>query len=154
MVPGMVGLAFGLNYYLKHRAVCVCADVCTCRWKSMRALTLSLSLSSFLTHARTHAIKQSASDQSLRSLPVPPPPLPSSAIPVLLLLCRAKHDPSNSSLEDTKTSSYLTPGTNLERARCLGASGNRTQTRQHWRLSEPPLQQEESIQSDRQSACP
>lgn len=61
------------------------------------------------THAHTHAIKQSASDQSRCAFPSSPPPPPPPR------LCHALWAVNtiqrNGSLEATKTSSYLTPDT-------------------------------------------
>ena len=99
----------GLSLVWKNRLRHTVADICTCHWK-VCVHSYSNSLFFFLTFALslTHAIKQSASHQSPGSLPSPPP---SSLSPPLSLSC--KHYPSNGSLEDTKTSSYLTPDTNL-----------------------------------------
>lgn len=96
----------------------------------MHALLFS-SLSAWLTHkhtqTHTHAIKQSASDQSRCALPSPPPL--SSSLPCSV---GCKHYPSNGSLEDTKTSSYLTPDTNLK---ALGIKHRRTKHRGPTELS-------------------
>ena len=92
----------------------------------MHALPFSLCLSACLshTHAHTHAIKQSASDQSR----CPRPPAPASAMPLWAVNTIQR----SSSLEDTKTSSYLTPDTNL---RALGIKPRRTNNRRPSKLS-------------------
>ena len=98
-----------------------------------------------LLRSHTHAIKQSASDQSQCSLPSPPP---FSLSAVCSMSC--KHYPSNGSLEDTKTSSCLTPDTDLRALTVayLGIKHRRTNIQGH----PSSFQQEESIQrEDKQS---
>lgn len=92
----------------------------------MHSYTSSISLT-FLSHTHsvthTHAIKQSASDQSQCCLRTPPPSAPSSV--------GCKHYPSKGSLEDTKTSNYLTPDTDLRALTVvyLGMKYSHTQTK-------------------------
>ncbi len=109
---GLVRPRVELTAQTKVVSMCRHLDVLLKKHACPRILPYLLSHTGSLTHThtRTHTIKQSASDQSQRSLPSPPPTsLPLS--PLCSLGC--KHYPSNGSLEDTKTSSYLTPDTNL-----------------------------------------
>lgn len=106
----------------------------------MHSYTSSISLT-FLSHTHsvthTHAIKQSASDQSQCCLRTPPPSAPSSV--------GCKHYPSKGSLEDTKTSNYLTPDTDLRALTVVYLGIKYTHTQSY--LSS--LQQEASIQGGR-----
>lgn len=108
----------------------------------MHSYTSSISLT-FLSHTHsvthTHAIKQSASDQSQCCLRTPPPSAPSSV--------GCKHYPSKGSLEDTKTSNYLTPDTDLRALTVVYLGVKYTHTHTQSYLSS--LQQEASIQGGR-----
>lgn len=113
----------------------------------MHSYTSSISLT-FLSHTHsvthTHAIKQSASDQSQCCLRTPPPSAPSSV--------GCKHYPSKGSLEDTKTSNYLTPDTDLRALTVVYLGIKYSHTHRQSYLSSS--QQEASIQGGDQRKQP
>lgn len=99
-----------------------------------------------LSHTHAHTRYQTVCIRSKSVLP----PLSSPATPSALCSLGCKHYPSNGSLEDTKTSSYLTPDTNLRALTVVYLGIKRRHPNIQGYLSS--LQQEQAIQGeDRQS---
>jgi len=107
---------------LRVTFVSICTNICPTAF--IHSYSTSIFLFLTLTLVLTHTIKQSASDQSQCSLPTLSPSTPS-----LLCSLGCKHYPSNGSLEDTKTSSYLTPDTNLRALTVVYLEMKHTHTR-------------------------